>query len=79
MDYSYVNTARYVLPTITIFVPEFMKQSRPRHHLKLMVLSRYPDQEICVVNHLEQYVEKVKDLPKDQNFFISFVKPHPNA
>ena len=43
-----------------------------------MVLLRYPEifQEICVVSHLEQYIEKTRDLRKDQNFLISFVKPH---
>ena len=61
---------------VTIFVPELLKQSRPGHHLDPMVLLRYPDQEICVVSHLEQYIEKTKDLWKDQNLLISFVKPH---
>ena len=61
---------------VTIFVPELLKQSRPGHHLDPMVLLRYPDQEICVVSHLEQYIEKTKDLRKDQNLLISFVKPH---
>ena len=41
-----------------------------------MVLLRYPDQEIFVVSHLEQYIEKTKNLLKDQNLLISFVKPH---
>ena len=61
---------------VTIFVPELLKQSRPGHHLDPMVLLRYPDQEICVVSHLEQYIEKTKDLRKDQNLLISFAKPH---
>ena len=59
-----------------IFVPELLKQSRPGHHLEPMVLLTYPDQEICVVGHLEQYNEKTKDLRKEQNLFVSFVKPH---
>ena len=58
------------------FVPELLKQSRPGHHLDPMVLLRYPGQEICVVSHLEQYIEKTKDLRKDQNLLVSFVKPH---
>ena len=37
-------------------------------------VKRYPDQKICIVSHFEQYVEKTKDLRKDQNFLISFVK-----
>ena len=61
---------------VTIFVPELLKQSRPGHHLELMVLLRYPDEKVCVVCHLGQYIEKTKDLGKDQNLLISFVKPH---
>ena len=61
---------------LTIFVPKLLKQSRPGHHLDPMVLLRYPDQEISVVSHLEQYIEKSKDLRKDRNLLISFVKPH---
>ena len=61
---------------VTMFVPELLKQSRPGHHPDPMELLRYPDQEICVVSHLEQYIEKTKELPKDQNLMISFVKPH---
>ena len=34
------------------------------------------NQEISVVSHLEQYIEKTKALQKDQNLSISFVKPH---
>ena len=59
-----------------IFVPELLQQSRPGHHLDPMVLLTYPDQEICVVGHLEQYIEKTKDLRKEQNLFVSFVKLH---
>ena len=61
---------------VTIFFPELLKQSRPGNHLDPMVFLRYPDQEICVVSHLEQYTEKTKDLQKDQNLFISFAKSH---
>ena len=61
---------------ITIFVPELLKQSRLGHHLEPMVILRYPDQEICVISHLELYIEKTKDLRKDQNLLISFVKAH---
>ena len=58
---------------VILFIPELLKQSRARHHLKAMVLLRYPDQEICVVSDLEQDAEKPKDLRKDRNLFINFV------
>ena len=49
---------------------------RPRHHLEPTVILRHPDQEICVLSQLEQYIEKNKDLRKDQNLSMSFVKTH---
>ena len=74
--YMNIDLMMFEADKVTIFVPELLKQSRPGHHLDPMVLLRYPDQEICVVSHLEQYIEKTKDLRKDQNLLISFVKPH---
>ena len=59
---------------LTTFIPKLLKQSCPAHHPEPMVFLRYPSQEICVVSHLEEYIEKTKDLWKDQNFLLSFVK-----
>ena len=56
----------FELDKVTIFVPELLKQSRSGHHLEPMVLFRHLDKEICVVSDLEQYIEKTKDLLKDQ-------------
>ena len=61
---------------VTIFVTELLKQLRSGHHLEPMLLLIYPDQQICAAIHLEQYIEKTKDLQKDQNLLVSFVKPH---
>ena len=61
---------------VTTFVAELLKQWHPGHHLVPIILLRFPDQEICIVSHLEQYIEKTKDLWKGQNLLISFVKPH---
>ena len=52
-------------------IPELLKQSRARHHLKPMVPLRYPDEEICVVSHLEQYIENLRTFGK--KVFINFV------
>ena len=71
-----IDLIKFEVDKVTIFVPELLKQSRPGHHLEPMVILRYPDQEICVLSHLELYLEKTKDLRKDQNLLISFVKPH---
>ena len=71
-----IDLMKFEADKVTIFVPELLKQSRPGHHLESMVILRDPDQEICVLSHLEQYIEKAKELRKDQNLLISFVKPH---
>ena len=71
-----IDLMKFEADRITNFVPELLKQSRPGHHLEPTVILRYPDQEICVLSHLEQYIEKTKDLRKDQNLLIRFVKPH---
>ena len=73
--YMSIDLMMFEVDKVTIFVPELLKQSRPGD-LDPMMLLRYPDQEICVVSHLEQHIEKTKDLRKDQNLLISFVKPH---
>ena len=60
---------------VRIFVLELMKQSRPGHLLETMVFLRYLDQEIYFVSHFEDFIEKTKNLRKDQNLLISLFKP----
>ena len=60
--YMNIGLMMFEADEVTIFVLELLKQSRPGHHLEPMVLLRHPDQEICVVSHLEQYIERTKDL-----------------
>ena len=71
-----IDLMMFQADNVTIFVPKLLKQSRPGHDRDPMVFLRYPDQEIYVVSHLEQYIEKIKDLQKDQNLLKSFVKLH---
>ena len=49
---------------VTTFVAELLKQSHPGHHLVPIILLRFPDQEICIVSHLEQYIEKKRTFEK---------------
>ena len=74
--YINIDLMMFEADKVTIFVPDLLKKSRPGHHLDPMVLLRCSDQEICVVSHLEQYIEKAKDLQIDQKLLINFVKPH---
>ena len=57
---------------VILFILELLKQSRARHHLKPMVLLRYPDQEICVVSHLEQYTSSI-DIEVIRTVFFYFI------
>ena len=43
--YKNIELMMFEADKITVFVPELLKQSL-----------RYPDQEICIVSHLEQYI-----------------------
>ena len=54
--YKNIELMMFEADKITVFVPELLKQSHPGHHLEPMVFLRYPDQEICIVSHLEQYI-----------------------
>ena len=60
--YMNKDLMKFEADKVTIFVPELLTQSRPGHHLEPVVILRYPDQEICVLSHLEQCNEKTKDL-----------------
>ena len=51
--YVNIDLMKFEADKVTIFIPELLKQSHPGHHLEHMVILRYPDQEICVVSHLE--------------------------
>ena len=62
--YMNIDLIMFEAGKVTIFVPELLKQSRPGRHLGPMVLLRYPDQEICVVSHLEQCIEKLRTFQK---------------
>ena len=61
--------------TVTIFVPELFKQTRPGHHLEPMVLMQYNNTDVCALSHLEKYREVKKSIRKSNKLLLSFVKP----
>ena len=75
---SYMNLDLMKVETdkVTIIVSELLKQTRPGHHLKLMVLMQYSDADICALPHLEKYREVTKSIKKFNKLLLSFVKPH---
>ena len=74
--YASINLILFKAGKLINFIPKLLKQPRPAHHLEPIVFLRYPCQEICVISHVEEYIEKTKDLWKDQNFLLSFVKSY---
>ena len=56
--YMNIDLMKFEAAKVTIFVLELLKKSRRGHHLEPMVILRYPGQKICVLSHLEQYIEK---------------------
>ena len=54
-----------------------MKQSRPNYPVPPVVIPRYiPDEDICPLLCLEEYIERTKELRQDNVLFISTIKPH---
>ena len=57
-------------------VDSLLKQSRPRYHLKPMVIMKYSNDRLCVVHALESYINKTRNIRSDTSLFISTQKPH---
>ena len=62
------------------YVAELMKQSRPSFHPAPLEFTSFPDnQNICVVECINDYLERTKELRKEGHrggFFISYATPH---
>ena len=63
---------------IQIAFPSLLKQTRPGKNLKPATLKSYnTDLKICPVNVLQSYIDKTKDIRRNETkLFISFLKPH---
>ena len=63
---------------IQIAFPSLLKQARPGKHLKPATLKSYKtDLKICPVNILQSYIDKTKDIRRNETkLLISFWKPH---
>ncbi|KAK2548065.1 hypothetical protein P5673_031834 [Acropora cervicornis] len=54
-----------------------VKQSRPNYPVQPVIIPRYtPDEDICPLLCLEEYIERTKELRQDNVLFISTIKPH---
>ena len=60
-----------------ISVHEKLKQTKPSRHLEPIELLAFPeDKELCVVQHLREYIHQTDALRKDHSqLLLSYVKP----
>ena len=60
-----------------ISVHEKLKQTKPGRHLEPIELLAFPeDKELCVVQHLREYIHQTDALRKDHSqLLLSYVKP----
>ena len=59
-------------------MPETLKTTRPGHHLPPIELNIFKDSELCVVDHLKQYIKMTASLRNagTNQIFLTFVQPH---
>ena len=60
-----------------ITVHEKLKQTKPGRHLELIELLAFPeDKELCVVQHLREYIHRTDPLRKENSqLLLSYLKP----
>ena len=62
-----------------MFIPiiQKIKQSKPGNHIYPLSFKTYPkDTKLCVVAHLNRYIELTQDLRSSDKLFISYTKPY---
>lgn len=66
------------LPNKYVFtIGEKLKHTRPGTHQKPIELLGYTDRNLCVVQHLDEYLRRTVTLRCDiSQLFVSFIKPH---
>ena len=52
------------------------KTSRPGKSKTLFYLKPEMDRDVCAVTSLREYLERTKDVRKDNSLFLSYVKPY---
>ena len=69
LDMCYRNPegTEYVL-----YIDRIMKTSKPGHHVKPIELIAFPEQELCIVNCLDEYINRTTSLRCQQQLIISY-------
>lgn len=53
-----------------------LKQARPNHRSPLLRFSQAPDEELCSVRHVREYLVCTEQLSSSAAFFLTTVPPH---
>ena len=75
MDMNYIQ----ILPDrCSITILNKLKHTRAGHHQDPLDLLSYPqDKDICVVEHLKEYIRKTESIRNQESkLLISYIKPH---
>ena len=68
---------KYVGEKVFIQIMQKIKQSKPENHIYPLSSKTYPkDTKLCVVAHLQRYIQLTQDLRSSDKLFISYTKPH---
>lgn len=57
-------------------IPTLLKQSKPGKHLSTVSFSRYPEDTVCIVKHVQMYLEETRQIRTSDKLLLSFHKPH---
>lgn len=62
--------------SVQFYIDQLLKQSGPGKHLGLLRYHKYHDENLCIIKHLNMYVDKTKHLRESDNLLISYQRPH---
>ena len=72
-----VSDVRLHAQKCTIMFSVKQKHTRPGAHTEPATILAFPNNaKLCLIKHLERYLELTKDLRQGDKLFISFIKPH---
>lgn len=61
---------------VQIKLTAVLKTSRPGRNNPTLILPRYADKKLCVVDALEEYINKTRSYRPDDQLFLSTVRPY---
>ena len=57
IEYMYKDDKQLIF-----YIPAILKTTRANHHLKPLTLHSYPEEPLCIIKHIETYLEATKCL-----------------